>query len=136
MCAHEKIGFATGIRIFRTQRNGRQSQLVVNDDGNVTYYVENFGWRLTRDGSGERNRTMSASEAKSVWPSYAKAIDDAVGLSSGDLRFRTTHPSLIASPRIAPRERWSLTRLSTWSFRGRRVDEATFPASRACPGSR
>lgn len=123
MCAYEKIGCVTGIRIFRTQRNGRESQLVVNADGTVTYYIENFGWRLSRDGSGERTRIMSAGEAKLAWPSYTKAIDDAAGLLSDALRSRTTRPSL-ASPRVVPPERWRIARLSIWSFRGRRTTAA------------
>jgi hypothetical protein len=124
MCAYEKIGVKKGIRIFWAQRNGRQSQLVVNDDGTATYNVENFGWRLTRDGSGRRNRINSVSEAKLAWPSYAKAIDDAVELLGGDVRSRTNHPALLASPRDVPRERWSLDRLSAWWSRGRRATTA------------
>jgi hypothetical protein len=66
------------IRIFRTQRNATESWLAVNDDGTVTYHVENLGTRRRRDGLDERVRTMSASEAKARWPSYSQSIDLAV----------------------------------------------------------
>lgn len=66
------------IRIFRTQRNLRESWLAVNDDGTVSYHLRNFGSRLMRDGAEERSRTMSASEAKSRWSFYSKSIDLAV----------------------------------------------------------
>jgi hypothetical protein len=82
----QEVGGAMTIRIFWTQRNGRESWLVVNDDGTVTYHVKNFGWRMRRDGLGDRNRLMSAREAKLSWPSYAKAIDKAVAR-----RTRTRH---------------------------------------------
>jgi hypothetical protein len=76
-------GGVMAIRIFWIQRNGRESRLVVNDDGTVTYHIENFGWRMRRDGLGDRTRTMSASEAKLSWPSYTKAIDKAVAETGG-----------------------------------------------------
>jgi len=66
------------IRIFRTQRNLRESWLAVNDDGTATYHLRNFGSRLMREGPEERNRTMSAGEAKLRWPFHSKSIDFAV----------------------------------------------------------
>jgi hypothetical protein len=66
------------IRIFRVQRNLRESWLAVNDDGTVTYHLRNFGSRLIRDGAEERSRSMSAAEAKLRWPLYAKSIELAV----------------------------------------------------------
>ena len=67
-----------GIRIFRTQRNLRESWLEVNDDGTLTYSLRNFGSRLMREGPEARSRTMCATEARSRWPSYSKSIDLAV----------------------------------------------------------
>jgi hypothetical protein len=66
------------IRIFRTQRNLRESWLEVNDDGTLTYHLRNFGSRLMRDGPEARSRTMDAAEAKLRWPFYLKSIDLAV----------------------------------------------------------
>ncbi len=66
------------IRIFRTQRNLRESWLAVNEDGTATYHLRNFGSRLMRDGAQERVRSMSAREAKIRWPYYSKSIDLAV----------------------------------------------------------
>ena len=66
------------IRIFRTQRNLRESWLAVNEDGTATYHLRNFGSRLMRDGPEERVRSMSAREAKIRWPYYSKSIDLAV----------------------------------------------------------
>jgi len=79
----KKVGDAMAIRIFWTQRNGRESWLVVNNDGTVTYHIKNFGWRMRRDGLGDRNRIMGARKAKLGWPSYAKAIDKAVAETGG-----------------------------------------------------
>jgi hypothetical protein len=66
------------IRIFRTQKNLRESWLAVNDDGTVSYHLQNFGSRLMRDGAEEKDGTMSANEAKSRWPLYSRSIDFAV----------------------------------------------------------
>jgi hypothetical protein len=66
------------IRIFRAQRNLRESWLEVNDDGTLMYNLRNFGSRLMREGPELRSRTMSAAEAKLRWPFYSKSIDLAV----------------------------------------------------------
>ncbi len=66
------------IRIFRTQKNLRESWLAVNDDGTVSHHLRNFGSRLLRDGAEERTRTISASEAKSRWPLFSESINLAV----------------------------------------------------------
>ena len=66
------------IRIFRTQRNLRESWLAVNEDGTVTYHLRNFGSRLMREGAEERNRSMTAREAKLRWPFYSRSIDLAI----------------------------------------------------------
>jgi hypothetical protein len=124
MCAREKVGGAKGTRIFWMQRNGRESRLVVSDDGTVTYHVENFGWRLMRDGSRERSQIMSAGEAKLAWSSYAKAIDTAVAEIAGP-RLTLTKGSSVASSPVVRQDRWSLARLSTWSFGHRRTARAT-----------
>ena len=79
ICGQQTAGaVAMAIRIFRTQRNSRESWLAVNDAGTVTFHVENFGTRQRRDGLDERVRTMSASEAKARWPCYSQSIDLAV----------------------------------------------------------
>jgi YD repeat-containing protein len=107
------------IRIIRTQRNGRDARLVVNDDGTVTHHVENFGWRLKRDGAGRRTRTMSANEAKCAWPHYARAIDTAVAKADR----RRTNDMHAAPIRMVWQER--LARLRIWSSRQRRDARAT-----------
>ena len=66
------------IRIFRAQRNLRESWLEVNDDRTLTYHLRNFGSRLMRDGPEARSRTMSAAEAKSRWPFHSRSIELAV----------------------------------------------------------
>ncbi len=73
------------IRIFRAQRNLRESWLEVNDDGTLKYHLQNFGSRLMRDGPEARSRTMSAAEAKLRWPFFSKSIDLAVAEVSSTL---------------------------------------------------
>jgi hypothetical protein len=48
LCVDSLVWAAMAIRIFRTQRNARESWLAVNNDGSVTYHAENFGSRLKR----------------------------------------------------------------------------------------
>lgn len=110
------------IRIIRTQRNGRESRLLVNDDGTVTHHIENFGWRLKRDGFGRRTRTMNANEAKCAWPYYARAIDAAVA-EAHRRRQMYTKDSHAASILVVWRER--LARMKIRSSRQRRDARAT-----------
>ncbi len=107
------------IRIIRTQRNGREARLVVNDDGTVTYHVENIGWRLKRDGAGRRTRSMSANEAKCAWPCYARAIDTAVA----EAACQQTNDMHAVPIRVVWQDR--LARLRIWSSRQRRDARAT-----------
>jgi len=115
------LAVAMAIRIVRIQRNGRESRLLVNDDGTVSHHVENYGWRLKRDGSGRRMRTMSADEAKCAWPDYARAIDEAVTETGRPRHMHTKEPQ-VAPIRVVWRER--LARL-TWPSRQRRDARAT-----------
>ncbi len=80
------------IRIFRTQRNLRESWLAVNEDGTATYHLRNFGSRLMREGPEERNRSMTAHEAKLRWPFFSKSIDLAVA-EVAKQRYKSLEPT-------------------------------------------
>lgn len=66
------------ITIFHRETNAKETELVVNDDGTVTYHTERSGWPMMRKGIGGRDRQMSADQAKAEWPSYADDIDKAL----------------------------------------------------------
>ncbi len=61
--------------IFHRENNSAEERLCVNDDGTVTYYVENSGWPLIGSGVQSRERILTSLEAKERWPSYAESID-------------------------------------------------------------
>lgn len=66
------------ITIFHTESNSSEEWLLVNDDGTLTYHIENSGWPMARAGLQPREKNMSADAAKVRWPSYADKIDGAV----------------------------------------------------------
>jgi len=67
-----------GIEIFSSESGARETWLVVNDDGSVTYVTENAGWRMARRGMERKESSMTAEEAKKRWSSYADKIDEAL----------------------------------------------------------
>lgn len=64
--------------IYQFESGNTETWIVVNDDGTVTYHKENAGWRMSRRGAEERERVLSADEAKARWPDRAKDIDAAI----------------------------------------------------------
>jgi len=61
--------------IFHRENNSAEEWLRVNDDGTVTYHIENSGWTMIGSGVQSRERTLTTLEAKDCWPSYAESID-------------------------------------------------------------
>lgn len=61
--------------IFHKENNSAEEWLCVNDDGSVTYHIENSGWTMIGSGVQPREKTLTASEAKDRWPSHAESID-------------------------------------------------------------
>jgi len=66
------------ITIFHTEDSSTETWLQVNDDGTVTYYEENSGWKMSRRGIEPRSRVMTGEEAKADWTSYASDIAQAL----------------------------------------------------------
>ena len=71
-------GEAMTFTIFHTESNSVEVWLLVNDDGTVTYHIENSGWSMARSGPLPREENMTAQAAKVRWSSYADKIDAAL----------------------------------------------------------
>ncbi len=70
--------------IFSSESGALERSLTVNDDGTLTYYESNSGWRMMRRGSETKNQTYTVEGAKARWPSYADKIDEALSeITSG-----------------------------------------------------
>lgn len=61
--------------IFHRESNSVEEWLCVNDDGTVTYHIENSGWTMIESGVQSRESTFTSLEAKDRWPAYAEFID-------------------------------------------------------------
>jgi hypothetical protein len=61
--------------IFHRENSSAEEWLHVNDDGTVIHHIENSGWTMTGTGVQSRERTLTPTEAKDRWPSYAESID-------------------------------------------------------------
>ena len=66
------------IRIFHHETNAHEEWLSVENDGSLTYHIENSGWLELEVGSCARETTLTAPQAKERWPSYAATIDTAM----------------------------------------------------------
>lgn len=66
------------ITIFHKESNSSEEWLHVNDDGTLSYHIENSGWPMGRVGLLPRVKIMSAEAAKGRWPFYADKIDEAL----------------------------------------------------------
>lgn len=64
--------------IFHSENNSAEEWLQVNDNGTVTYHIENSGWTMAHSGLLTREENMTAQAAKVRWPTYADRIDDAL----------------------------------------------------------
>lgn len=72
------------VLLFHTENGSEETWLRVNNDGTVTYEVENTGWSMMREGANKRETTMTAAEAKAKWGSYAVEIDRALATIAGE----------------------------------------------------
>jgi hypothetical protein len=71
--------------IFHRENNSCEEWLIVNDDGTVTYEVENSGWVAAKGSVDNRQNKMTADEAKAKFPSHAEKIDLALAKISKNL---------------------------------------------------
>jgi hypothetical protein len=62
------------ITIHHRENNSSEIWIIVNDDGTVTYEIENSGW-AAQGGVNNRRQSMTADEAKEKFPSHAENID-------------------------------------------------------------
>jgi hypothetical protein len=69
--------------IFHRETNAHEEWLDVEDDGSLTYHIENSGWPALKAGVCARETTLTAAEAKVRWPSYGPSIDAAVNKRKG-----------------------------------------------------
>ena len=66
------------INIYNFESGSTEKSIDVNQDGTVTYSVENAGWVAWRKGAEGKAETMSIAEAKKRWPHRAEDIDKAL----------------------------------------------------------